>query len=31
MKQEMNLLHENEHEKKIKFFSHNKVKFQPRT
>ena len=30
-KLKMNLFYEYEHENKIKFFSHNKLKFQPRT
>ena len=31
MKTKMNLFYKNEYKNKIKFFSHNKLKFQPRT
>ena len=31
MKTKMNLFYKHEYKNKIKFFSHNKLKFQPRT
>ena len=31
MKIEMDLFYKHEHKNKINFFSHNKIKFQPRT
>ena len=31
MKTKMNLIYKHEHKKKLNFFSHKKLKFQPRT